>query len=129
MHWKTEKLSMWCYMWLASGGARVGGTRFSNRTHFWAQEWPSWVWVVWQEWQQDYGRSKERAKRGEDPQSSKAQSLKGASQQRMKNQKTVHAIRGQGWTTECTNKLPDYGKCMSSGQAFDIHGKWSTRKA
>ena len=34
--------------------------------------------------------------RGENPQSSKAQPLKGASQYRMENQKTIYAIRGQG---------------------------------
>ena len=40
----------------------------------------------------------------------------------MENQKTVHAIRGQGWATECTDEPPDHGKCVSSGQAFDVHG-------
>ena len=39
----------------------------------------------------------------------------------MGNQKTVHAIRGQGWVAECTDEPPNHGKCMSSGQALVIH--------
>ena len=47
----------------------------------------------------------------------------------MENQKTIHAIRGQGWAAECTDEPPNHGKRMSSGQAFGVHGKWSTCKA
>ena len=39
----------------------------------------------------------------------------------MENQKTVHAIKGQGWVVECIDKPPDHGKRMSSGQAFNVH--------
>ena len=40
----------------------------------------------------------------------------------MENQNTVHAIRGQGWVTECTDESPNHGKRLSMGQAFDVHG-------
>ena len=39
----------------------------------------------------------------------------------MRNQKTIHAIRGQGWMVECTDKPLDHGKRMSSGQVLDVH--------
>ena len=39
----------------------------------------------------------------------------------MKNQKTVHTIRGQGWVVECIDEPPDHSKRMSSKQAFDVH--------
>ena len=39
----------------------------------------------------------------------------------MRNQKTVHAIKGQGWTVECIDEPPDHGKRMNSGQALDVH--------
>ena len=47
----------------------------------------------------------------------------------MKDYKTVHAIRGQGWAVECTDELSDHDKRMSSRQTFNVHRKWSTRKA
>ena len=40
----------------------------------------------------------------------------------MKNQKTVHPIKGQWWVVECTNEPLSHDKCMSSGQALDVHG-------
>ena len=41
--------------------------------------------------------------------------------QGMRNQKTVHTIRGRGWVAECTDELPDHDKRMSNGQALDVH--------
>ena len=39
----------------------------------------------------------------------------------MGNQKIAHAIRSQGWATECADEPPDHSQHMDSGQVLDIH--------
>jgi len=40
----------------------------------------------------------------------------------MRSQKMAHAIKSQGWATECADKPPDHDEHMSSRQILDIHG-------
>ena len=67
------------------------------------------------------GRNKRMGWRSKNPQLNKARPLRGVSHQRMRNQKTAHAIRSQRWTVDCVDEPLDHGKRMSSKQISDIH--------
>ena len=67
------------------------------------------------------GRNKRMGWRSKNPQLNKARPLRGVSHQRMRHQKTAHAIRSQRWMAYYADKPLDHGKRMSSRQILDIH--------
>ena len=67
------------------------------------------------------GMNKRMGWRSKNPQLNKARPLRGVSHQRMRCQKTAHAIRSQRWTVDCVDEPLDHGKRMSNKQISDIH--------